>query len=128
MNSHITLGLAVLAGAAIGAAAVQSLHAQAKPPVYYISEIDLTNSEAYLKDYAPRAQALIRESGGRLVAAGGKTVVFDGEPPKSRVTVTIWDSMEKVQAWRSSAPFKELRQTGDKYAKFRSFAVEGISN
>jgi hypothetical protein len=66
----------MVAGAAIGAAAVQSLHAQAKPPIYAISEIDLTNADAYLKEYAPRAQALIRENGGRILIAGGKTTVL----------------------------------------------------
>jgi len=39
----------------------------------------------------------------------------------------VWNSMEKIQAWRSSAAFKEL-PLRDKYAKFRSFSVEGIVN
>ena len=128
MNRHVTVGLAMVAGAAIGAAAVQSLHAQSKPPVYYVAEIDFTNAEGYLKEYAPRQGALVRESGGRFLVAGGKTTVFEGDAPKSRFTVTVWDSLEKIQAWRSSAAYKELRTIGDKYAKFRSFAVEGVSN
>ena len=33
---------------------------------------------------------------------------------------------EKVQAWRNSAEYKELRKIGDKYATFRAFAVEGV--
>ena len=32
MNRSVTVGLAMLAGAALGAAAVEGLHAQAKPP------------------------------------------------------------------------------------------------
>jgi hypothetical protein len=43
MNRSIALGLAMLAGGAIGATAVNGLHAQAKPSVYYISAIDVTN-------------------------------------------------------------------------------------
>jgi uncharacterized protein (DUF1330 family) len=125
MNRHITIAMAMVAGAAIGAAANQSLHAQAKPPVYSISEIELTNADGYLREYAPKAQALIRENGGRILVAGGKTTVFDGEPPKTRVTMQAWDSIEKYQAYRSSAAYKEIRVTGDKYAKFRTFVVEG---
>jgi hypothetical protein len=34
--------------------------------------------------------------------------------------------MEKIQAWRNSAELKELRKTGDKYAKFRAYTVEGL--
>jgi uncharacterized protein (DUF1330 family) len=123
-----TVALAMVVSFALGAVAVQGLHAQAKPPTYYISEIDVTNPEGYLKEYAPRQGALIRQSGGRYLVAGGKTTSFDGDAPKSRVVITAWDNIDKIQAWRSSAAYKELRQIGDKYAKFRSFAVEGTSN
>jgi uncharacterized protein (DUF1330 family) len=71
-----------------------------------------------LKDYALEAQALIGENGGRFLVAGAKVTVFDGDPPKTRVAMQAWDSIEKYQAYRSSATYKELRQTGDKYAKF----------
>jgi heme-degrading monooxygenase HmoA len=40
--------------------------------------------------------------------------------------MSVWDSVEKIQAWYNSAELKELRKSGDKYAKFRSYAVEGI--
>ena len=127
MHRHIALGLATIAGAALGAAAVQGLHAQAKPPIYVITEIEAPNMDAYLKDYAPLAQKGIRDSGGRIVAAGpGKTV--EGEAPKARVTVQIWDNEGKLQAWRNSAEFKKAREIGNKLAKFRSFQVDGTSN
>jgi uncharacterized protein (DUF1330 family) len=128
MNQRVALGLTLLAGIAIGATAIQGLHAQAKPPVYYIAENDMTNPEAYLKEYAPRQADLIRAGGGRYLAAGGKTTAFDGEAPKGRVVITAWDSLEKIQAWHSSPAFKELRKIGEKYAKFRGFAVEGAPN
>jgi uncharacterized protein (DUF1330 family) len=132
MKTYYTVTLAMLAGAAIGAAAVNGLHAQAKPPLYLVSEIDVTNPEAYGKEYAPKAQALIKASGGRFVAIGGvagagagKVTAFDGEAPK-RTTIQVWDSMEKYQAYRNLPAFKEARQMGEKYAKFRTFAVEGV--
>ena len=126
MRTQYTVALAMLTGIGIGAVAVQGLHAQAKPPVYYISEIDVTNQDAYLKEYAPKVQATIKAAGGRIIAAGGKVTPFEGEPPKSRVAIQVWDSLEKAQAWRNSADYKELRKIGDKYAKFRAYAVEGL--
>jgi hypothetical protein len=39
-----------------------------------------------------------------------------------------WDSIEKYQAYRASAAYREIRLIGDKYAKFRTFAVEGATN
>ena len=126
MKTRYTVTLAVIAGFGIGAAVVEGLHAQAKPPVYYIAEIELTNPEAYTKEYAPKAQATIRAHGGRLLAAGSKVTAIEGAPPKSRVAVQVWDSMEKIQAWRNSKEYKEARKIGDKYAKFRAFTVEGL--
>src|SRR5450755_2913493 len=125
MRNHLTVALSMLAGAAIGAVAVQGLHAQSKPPVYQITEIDPANLDTYVKDYVPRAQAVIKAAGGHLVAAGHATAV-DGEPPMPRVTVTTWDSPEKFQAYRNSAAFKELLPVREKLAKFRSFTVDGV--
>jgi len=126
MKTQYTVALAVVVGFGLGVVAVQGLHAQAKPPVYYIAEIDVTNVDAYTKEYAPKAQALIKASGGRLLAAGQKVTAIEGAPPKPRVAVQVWDSMEKIRAWRNSAEFKENRKIGDKYAKFRAFTVEGL--
>jgi uncharacterized protein (DUF1330 family) len=126
MKSQYTTALAMLAGFGLGAVAVQGLHAQAKRTVYYISEIDVTNPEAYAKEYVPLAQAGIKSSGGRFLAAGGKVTAVEGDAPKSRVVLQAWDSIESIQAWRNSPEFKEARKVGDKYAKFRAFAVEGV--
>jgi uncharacterized protein (DUF1330 family) len=132
MKPNYKIAVAMLASAALGALAVQGLHAQAKPPVYYVAEIDVTNPDAYAKEYAPKAQALIKSLGGRFLAVGGagttigKVTAFDGEAPK-RVVVQVWDSMEKIQAWRANEEYRELRKIGEKYAKFRTFAVDGVS-
>jgi uncharacterized protein (DUF1330 family) len=126
MKTRYAVALAVVVGFGLGAVAVQGLHAQAKPPIYYIAEIDVTNVDAYTKEYAPKAQALIKASGGRLLAAGQKVTALEGAPPKPRVAVQVWDSMEKIQAWRDSAEFKENRKIGEKYATFRAFTVEGL--
>ena len=126
MRTRYMVTLAVVGGFGLGAVTVHGLHAQTKPPVYYIAEIDVTNVDAYTKEYAPKAQALIKASGGRLLAAGQKVTAIEGAPPKPRVAVQVWDSMEKIQAWRNAAEFKENRKIGDKYAKFRAFTVEGL--
>ena len=73
--------------------------------VYQVVEIDILNQEAYLKDYVPKAQAAI---GGKFLAAGGKTTTIEGEPPKSRVVIQQWDSLDKVQAYRNSTALKDL--------------------
>lgn len=132
MKSNYKIAIALVAGAAIGGAAIQGLHAQAKPPVYLVTEIDVSNAAAYGKDYAPKAQASIKAAGGRQIAIGGaggagagKVTEVEGATPK-RVVIQVWDSLEKLQAWRNGADYKEARKIGDKYAKFRSYAVDGL--
>src|SRR5579863_7590948 len=117
---------AVICGVAIGALASEALHAQAKAPVYSITEVDIANLDAYLKDYVPLAQATIKASGGRTLAAGQNIVALDGAPPLTRVNIIQFDSFDAVRNWRASDQFKAARQIGDKYAKFRAFAVEGL--
>ena len=126
MKTHYTAALAMVAGFGLGAVAVQSLNAQAKAPVYTVTEITVTDLDAYTKEYAPLAQASIKKSGGKLLAAGQKVTSLEGAPPAPRVAIQQWDSLEKAQGWRNSADYKDARKIGDKYAKFRVYAVEGL--
>ena len=126
MKTQSAAALALLAGFAIGAVAVQGLHAAARPPAYVVTEIDIADLDAYQKDYVPLAQASVKASGGSLIAAGQNIVALEGRPPGARVAINQFDSLEAVQAWRNSAQYKEARKVGDKYAKFRAFAIEGL--
>ncbi len=74
----------------------------------------------------PVVQANIKASGGRLIAAGQNFVALEGPSPGTRVAINEFDSLDAVRAWRSSVDYKAARKIGDKYAKFRSFAIEGI--
>jgi uncharacterized protein (DUF1330 family) len=127
MKTRYTVALAMFAGFGLGAAAFQGLHAQGKPPVYQVVEIDAADLETYMNDYAPKARAAIIAAGGKFLAAGGKTTAIEGEPPKSRVVIQQWDSVEKIKAYRDSAAFKDLLPLRNKLAKFRSYAVEGVT-
>jgi uncharacterized protein (DUF1330 family) len=125
MKTRYSMLVALAVGFGLGAVAIQGLHAQAKPPIYYIGEIDVTNADAYAKEYQQGASALIKSSGGHYLAAG-QAIPIEGAPPKSRVILVTWDSMEALQAWRDSAAFKDGRKIGEKYADFRAFAAQGL--
>jgi uncharacterized protein (DUF1330 family) len=127
MKMKYAVALSLLTGFAIGAAAIDRLHGQPKPPVYIVGEIDVTNPEAYAKEFVPLAMAANKAGGIRYIALGGKVTPLDGEPPKSRVLIQQWDSLEQALAVRNSPQYKEARKIGDKYAKFRSYAVEGVA-
>jgi uncharacterized protein (DUF1330 family) len=126
MKTKYTVALALLAGVAIGGLAVQGLHAQAKPPVYVVAEIDVSNVDAYVKEYAPLAQAAIKAGGGRLLAVGNNATSIEGTAPAKRVAIQQWASMDQVNAYRKSDAFAKAREVGNKYAKFRTWAIEGL--
>ncbi len=129
---RIGFATAMLAGIVAGAFVVQVLHAETKPPVYFVGEIDVTNPEGYAKEYLPKAREIIKAHGGQLVAAGGaggagnQVIPVDGEPPK-RVVIYRYPSVDCVYAWRHDPAYEAVRKIGEKYAKYRTFAVEGIS-
>jgi uncharacterized protein (DUF1330 family) len=86
----------------------------------------VTNPDAYAKEYAPTAGKLLQDAGAKFLVRAGKTVTIEGEPPKGRVVVHAWESIDKAQAAFTSEAYKENRKIGDKYAKFRIYAVEGV--
>ena len=127
MKANLKNVIAIAVSVAIGGGAVHSLHAQAKPPVYLIAQNEVSNPDAYVKEYAVKAQVSAKAAGGRPLILGGKTTVLDGTPPKARTVVWAWESMEKLQAWYNSPETQALREIGKKYATFNVFAVEGVS-
>jgi uncharacterized protein (DUF1330 family) len=126
MKTRTAVALAIVAGFGLGAGAIEGLHAQAKPPVFTVAEIDVSNVDAYNKEYAPKAQALIRSKGGKVLAGSNNVTTLEGKPAK-RLAVHQWESMEKAKGWHGSKEYKELRKVGDKHAKFRILAVEGLA-
>jgi len=127
MKTGYIAALSAAAGIAIGAAAVQTLHAQAKPPGFIIAEIDQSNPDAYAKEFLPLANKALGAGGVKFLARGGKTMAIDGEPPKGRVIIGQYESIEKAYATYTSPEYREARKIGDKYAKFRIYALEGVA-
>ena len=126
MQSRYKIALSMLAGAALGAAAVQGLHAQAKPKGYVITESEIIDQDAW-KEYAPKAAKANKALGGQYLVRGGKIAALEGEPPK-RVTISVYDSFEQAQASRTSDVRKAFASLRAKAIKTRSYIVEGLAN
>jgi uncharacterized protein (DUF1330 family) len=126
MKTQCGVALALLTGAGLGAGAVQGLYAQAKPPAYVIAEIDVTNQESYAKEYLPAGSKAVLDGGAKYLARGTRTAAFKGEPPK-RIVLLTFENFDRAQATFASPAFMEAAKIGEKYAKFRIYAVEGVS-
>jgi uncharacterized protein (DUF1330 family) len=132
MKSRIGFAVTVLGSMVLGGLAVKGLHAQSKQPVYFVGEIEVTNPEGYAKEYLPKAREIIKAHGGQLLASGGaagsgnQVIAVDGEPPR-RVVIYKYPSVDAVRAWRNDPAYEQVRKIGEKYAKYHTFAVEGVS-
>jgi hypothetical protein len=80
MNTKFKLALAVLAGVAIGATAIQGLNAQTKPLAYLVTEIDVTDPAGY-QTYVDRNTPIIAAAGGRWLVRGENVVALEGDGP-----------------------------------------------
>lgn len=126
MKTRNLVALSALAGAMLGAGAIQGLHAQAKPPAYFIAENDVTNADGYAKEYLPLAKETIKAHGGKYLAAGSATPV-SGQAPKGRVVILIWDSTEQLMGWFNSPEYQKARKIGEQYATYNNFWVPGVA-
>ena len=129
MNTKYKMVLAMLAGAGLGAAVIQGLHAQAKPPAYAVVDIsEITDPEGF-KAIGQRsnaaATAVFKDLGGRYITRTDKITALDGTAPK-RFIVIAFDSAEKAQAWSNLPAQKEVTAIRIKTTKSRSFIVEGM--
>ena len=126
MNTSYTVALSMLAASELVRPRCRPFMLKPRHPPIVFQEIQITDVDAYTKEFAPKAQAALKGAGGRFLAAGQKVTALEGEPPKTRVTIQVWESMEKMKAAYEFGEYKEARKIGDKYAKFRAFAVEGL--
>jgi len=114
-----------MAAALLGAALTVGIGARAQAaPGYVVNEIEVTD-ETVFQTYRTQQSALIRSFDGRFLARGSTTETIAGAPAASRVVIYVFDSMEKLRAWRNAPEQTALNAIRDRSSKFRSFAVEG---
>ena len=124
MKSSFTAATALVAGIGIGAVGIHEIHAQAKRPVFMIEDNTVSDPDGFAKEFAPLARDSVKAYGGRYLA-GGSGISIDGEPPRGRIVLVQWDSIDQLKKWRRSPEYTQARAVGEKYGSFRIIAVEG---
>jgi uncharacterized protein (DUF1330 family) len=127
MKNWYAIALALFIGIGIGATAIHALYAQSKPPAYVIGEIDVLDQDGYAREYQSRSvKPIVEEGGAKFLSRGAKTISIRGEPPK-RIVLFAFENLDRAQAAFASPGYAEAYAHGEKYAKFRIYAIEGIS-
>ncbi len=123
MKTYLTASFAMIAGVAVGALAVQGLHAQGKK-AYTVTELQVLDAKL-AADVAPKVAAAQAKAGGQnFKTGGGKIVAMEGTPP-TRVAITEWESLAKAEAFFKSKAWTDLGAEREKALKtIRRYAVE----
>jgi uncharacterized protein (DUF1330 family) len=122
----MTMTNKLLALAFLATSTLMGVQAHAAP-AYVINEIEVTDPAAF-KTYAERQGALIQSFGGHFLARGGATETLEGPKVGARVTIYVFDSMDKLNAWKAAPEQKDLIALRDRSSHFRAIAVEGLAN
>jgi len=115
MKTNYKVAIALVTGAAIGGAAIQGLHAQAKLKAYSVGEVEVMG--AMDPSYLPTVRKAIEAGHGHaLRTLNGRVVTIEGSPPPKNVAIIEWDSLDdavafyKSKAWTDLAPQREKAQ------------------
>ena len=125
MNTNFKIALAVVAGAALGAAATQGLHAQNKLKAYSVAEVE-TLDAAGQAAYVPAVRKEIDSAHGHsLRTIGGRVVPVEGAPPPPHAALVEWDSVDDAVAFYHSKAWTDFAPQRDKSQKtIRRYVVE----
>ena len=125
MKTYFGLALAMFAGVAIGATAINRLNAQGTPGAYAVADISEISDPQAFKKVIDEAPAVIAASGGRFIIRTENITALDGTPPK-RFAVIAFDNVEKARSWYNSPASKALLDIQKRATKTRFFIVQGM--
>ena len=126
MRSNYKIAMVLLAGVAIGAIAVQSLHAQgAKLKAYAIAEFEPLDASAQAVSLPAARKVIEAANGHSLRTTAGRVVQIEGGPAPKSVGITEWGSVDEALAFYKSQAWADLAPQRDKAAKaIRRYLVE----
>jgi uncharacterized protein (DUF1330 family) len=125
MNTkNILIAVAAVMLAATGFTLVRA--AAVAPKGYVVSEITVTDPEAY-KQYAATVPPIIAKFSGRYLVRGGQTVAVEGDPPSGRIVVIEFDSLAAARSFEESPDYQAIAPLRRKAARSRVFLVEGTA-
>jgi uncharacterized protein (DUF1330 family) len=95
MKQIVTFAVGLIAGFALGAGAIEKLHAQAaRKPAYQIAEVEVTDPAAF-EAYRKKAVETLKLYNGHFLALG-KPDVKEGAPVQGNVGIIEFPSMAEL--------------------------------
>jgi len=125
--TYVKLTAALAGGFVFGCIGFSALHAQTKTsPAYWVTETLEVSDQAAFLNVIKAVPATLQSFGGQYIVLGGKIAPGEGSPPR-RITIVAFDSLDKARQWFNSPVATAARAEAQKFAKIRSYFVEGVA-
>ncbi|RWD59223.1 MAG: DUF1330 domain-containing protein [Mesorhizobium sp.] len=93
---------------------------------YLIADVEITDM-AVFDEYRREVPATEARYGGRYLARGGATRVFEGDWEPHRLVIIEFPDMASLAAWYDSPEYARLKEIRFRSAHTRIMAIEGVS-
>lgn len=93
-------------------------------PGYVIIQAEIIDKKRF-NQYLEKSPEIIAKYGGKYIARGGETFVFEGDETKQRVVIIEFPSLQKAEEWYYSEEYQEIKSLREGSAVGSLFAVEG---
>jgi len=92
---------------------------------YVLVDVDITDAEQYDR-YRPLAAASVEQHGGRYLARGGASEVFEGDRVPNRLVLLEFPDAAAARRWYHSPEYAAAKATRDGAATGSFILVEGV--
>jgi len=92
---------------------------------YVLVDVDVTDAARY-DEYRPMAAASVEQYGGRYLARGGATEVFEGDRVPNRLVVLEFPDADAAKAWYHSDEYGAAKATRAGAATGSFILVDGV--
>ena len=129
MKTKLKLVFAMIVGTSIGVIGGIAIRGQQVKtlPGYVIAEAEITDP-ATLQDYGKKIGETLAPFNHRFVVSTSRIQGLEGDPPKDRVVIIEFDSVQKAREWYDSPAYAAIRPIRQSAAKSRIFIVEGLAS
>lgn len=123
----ISLTAIVLAGLVLAGCAKAIPPTAAGAKGYIVAEIDVTNPAPY-RTYVEKVTPVVEQYHGTYVTRGGAAIALEGDPPKHRVVILEFPSVDEARAFFHSPEYQAIVPLRHVNATSRVFLVEGAES
>ncbi|WP_166814473.1 DUF1330 domain-containing protein [Bradyrhizobium sp. 1(2017)] len=96
-------------------------------PAYFVVRGVIHDRTAF-QDYAARSPAVLASFGGRHIARGGKTIVFEGAADRAHVVVAEFPDFDAAERCYRSDAYQSILPLRRDSATLEFVLVDGVSS